>query len=63
LTLKKAFAENEHPRFMKEFSFHGLYGKNRFYRDAVRGADFEKLTKIIGICSILLQTKVYLFWG
>jgi GNAT superfamily N-acetyltransferase len=25
--LKEVFAENRHPRFMKEFSFHDLYGK------------------------------------
>jgi hypothetical protein len=28
----------------------------------VETADLEKLTKLIGICAMLLQTKVYLFW-
>jgi hypothetical protein len=60
--LKEAFAENKHPRFMKEFSFHGPYGKSKFYKKAVENADLEKLTKLIGICAMLLQTKVYLFW-
>jgi hypothetical protein len=60
--LKETFVENKHPRFMKEFSFHDPYGKSKFYKKALEGADLEKLTKLIGICSMLLQTKVYLFW-
>jgi len=60
--LKEAFAENKHPRFMKEFSFHDPYGKSKFYKKAVEIADSEKLAKLIGICGMLLQTKVYLFW-
>jgi MoaA/NifB/PqqE/SkfB family radical SAM enzyme len=60
--LKEAFAENKHPRFMKEFSFHDPYGKSKIYRKAIETADFEKLAKLISICSMLLQTKVYLFW-
>jgi hypothetical protein len=61
--LRKAFAENRHPRFMKEFSFHDPYGKSKIYKEAVENADLEKLTKLIGICAMLLQTKVYLFWS
>jgi hypothetical protein len=60
--LKEVFTENRHPRFMKEFSFHDPYGKSKIYKEAVENADLEKLTKLIGICSLLLQTKVYLFW-
>jgi hypothetical protein len=48
---------------MKEFSFHDPYGKSKIYKEAVENADLEKLTKLIGICAMLLQTKVYLFWG
>jgi len=47
---------------MKEFGFHDLYGKSKLYRKAVETADFEKPIKLIGICAMLLQTKVYLFW-
>jgi hypothetical protein len=47
---------------MKEFSFHDPYGKSKLYRKAVESADFEKLSKLIGICGMLLQTKVYLSW-
>lgn len=39
------------------------YGKGKLYRNAVETADFEKLTKLVGICAMLLQTKVYLFWN
>jgi ABC-type ATPase with predicted acetyltransferase domain len=60
--LTTALSENKHPRFMKEFSFHDPYGRSKFYRRAVETANFEKLTKLIGICATLLQTKVYLFW-
>jgi len=60
--IKRAFAENKHPRFMKEFSFHDPYGKRKFYEKSLESADLEKLTKLIGICGMLLQTKVYLFW-
>jgi hypothetical protein len=60
--LRKTFAENKHPRFMKEFSFHDPYGKSKFFRNSVETADVEKLAKLIGICGMLLQTKVYLFW-
>ena len=61
--LKTAFSENKHPRFMKEFSFHDPYGRSKFYKDALETADLEKLTKLINVCAMLLQTKVYLFWS
>ena len=57
-----SFHKNKHPRFMKEFSLHDPYGKGKFYKKAVETADLEKLTKRIGICTMLLQTEVYLFW-
>jgi len=61
--IRQVFAENKHPRFMKEFSFHDPYGKRKFYETSLESADLEKLTKLIGICGMLLQTKVYLFWN
>lgn len=60
--LKKTFAKNKHPRFMKEFGFQEPYGRSKFYEKMMKTADLQKLTKLIGICAILLQTKVYLFW-
>jgi len=47
---------------MKEFSFHDPYGKSKFYKEAIENADLIKLTKLVGICAMLLQTKVYLYW-
>jgi hypothetical protein len=47
---------------MKEFSFHDSYGKSKFFRNSVETAEMKKLAKLIGICGMLLQTKVYLFW-
>jgi len=60
--LKTAFSENKHPRFMKEFGFHEPYGRSKFYKDALETADLEKLTKLVSVSAMLLQTKVYLFW-
>jgi hypothetical protein len=57
------FAENKHPRFMKEFSFHDVYGKGKFYKEAVKNAEMKKLTKLVVICGMLLRTKAYLFFG
>jgi hypothetical protein len=47
---------------MKEFSFHDPYGRSESYRKEVEHADLKKLSKLIGMCGMLLQTKVYLFW-
>jgi hypothetical protein len=38
------------------------YGKAAMYREALKTASLEKLTKLINIVALLLQTKVYLFW-
>jgi GNAT superfamily N-acetyltransferase len=61
-TLKAAFSENKHPRFMKEFSFHDPYGRSKWYKKATGTASLEKLAKLIGICGMLLQIKLYMFW-
>jgi ABC-type ATPase with predicted acetyltransferase domain len=61
--LRTVCSENRHPRFMKEFSFHDPYGSSKFYKKAVETADSQKLAKLTGICGMLLQTKVYLFWS
>jgi len=53
--LRIIFAENKHPRFMKEFSFHDPYGKSKFYSKAVETADSEKLSKLISIRGMLFS--------
>jgi hypothetical protein len=57
---KEAFAENKHPRLMKEFSFHDPNGTSKFHKKAVETADLEKLMKLIGICYYRLT---YIFSG
>jgi len=57
------FKENVHPRFMKEFFYHKPYGKSKLFKEKVDNTNFEKLTKLIKIGGLLLQTKVYLFWS
>ena len=47
---------------MKEIFYHKPYGKAKLFKEKVDKADFEKLTKLIRIVGLLLQTKVYLFW-
>jgi hypothetical protein len=47
---------------MKEFFYHMPYGKQKLYRQELKTAPLEKLTRPINITALLLQTKVYLFW-
>jgi ABC-type lipoprotein export system ATPase subunit len=60
--VRKAFKENIHPRFMKEFFQDKPYGNAKLFKEKIDKADFEKLAKLIKIVNMLLQTKVYLFW-
>jgi hypothetical protein len=38
----------------------GANGKD--YRQELEGADLDKLTRLIKVVGVILQTKVYLFW-
>lgn len=51
-------------RFRKEFAVarHVPYGICSEYKKCVWEADPGKLAKLLKICGMLLQTKVYLFW-
>jgi len=62
--LKDAFVRNDHQRFRREFASmrHVPYGTTKAYREGIETADLEKLTKLVKIVGVLLQTKVYLFW-
>ena len=62
LGLREVFKRNVIPRLLKEFFFHMPYRKAAKYREALKTASLEKLTKLINIVALLLQTKVYLFW-
>jgi GNAT superfamily N-acetyltransferase len=63
--LRRAFIENDHQRFRKEFAAlrHVPYGTSKAYREGIEAADLEKIAKLIRIVGVLLQTKVYLFWS
>jgi len=61
--IKNAFAENPHIRFKKELTHGKLYGgTNKEYKQKIKEANIEKLTKLIEVCGILMQTKTYLLW-
>gem|GEM_PF-2094828 len=60
--VKEAFIRNMQPRFMKQF-FSGLpYGRHKMFKEKIREANLETLARLIKICGLLLQTKVYLHW-
>jgi hypothetical protein len=46
----------------QELSKCRAYGKHEMYKQKIQTATLEKLAKLISICAMLLQTKVYLFW-
>jgi hypothetical protein len=54
-----------HPRFRKESSVsrHVPYGNSAEFNKFLDEADVSKLARIVKIVGMLLQTKVYLFWG
>jgi ABC-type ATPase with predicted acetyltransferase domain len=60
--VKKAFIENNHPRFRKVFSGVLPYGHSPEYVAKIENASLERLAQLIKICGFLLQTKVYLLW-
>jgi hypothetical protein len=60
--VREVFQQNVIPRLMKEFFYHLPYGKQKLYREELKTAPLEKLTRLINITALLLQTKIYLFW-
>src|SRR3990172_11748237 len=62
--LKESFVKNDHPRFRREFAAnrHMPYGTSAAYGEGVRNASMERMTRLIKITGMLLQTKVYLLW-
>ncbi|MCK4434862.1 hypothetical protein KAU92_05175 [Candidatus Bathyarchaeota archaeon] len=60
--MKEAFIRNKQPRFMKQF-FSGLpYGIHKLFTQKIREANLEMLARLIKICGLLLQTKIYFYW-
>jgi ABC-type transport system involved in cytochrome c biogenesis ATPase subunit/GNAT superfamily N-acetyltransferase len=64
-SLKETFVKNDHPRFRRESAVnrHMPYGSASAYAEGVRNADMERVARLVKITGMLLQTKVYLFWG
>lgn len=60
--LKEAFAKDKHLRFRQELGGGQAFGRTSDYAEKVRNADNVKLAKLVKIASVLMQTKVYLFW-
>lgn len=63
-SLKQTFIKNDHPRFRREFAAnrHSPYGSASAYAEGVRNASVDRMTRLVKITGMLLQTKVYLFW-
>jgi hypothetical protein len=61
--LKRVFKKNSHPRFLKELNVgRAIFGTREGKEKAFRYMKLPKLTQLIKITGLLLQTKVYLFW-
>ena len=63
-SLKATFIKNNHPRFGREFAAnrHSSYRSTSAYAEGVRNASADRMTRLLKINRVLLQTKVYLFW-
>jgi ribosomal protein S18 acetylase RimI-like enzyme len=61
-TVREAFMQFNHVRFMKYFFSYLPFGRKDEYNKEVEKAGLEKLAQLIKVCGFLLQTKVYLFW-
>jgi len=61
-SVREVFQKYIIPRFMKEFFYRLPYGNHELYRQELKTAPLEKLTRLVNIAALLLQTKVYLWW-
>lgn len=50
-------------RLVKCFGSRSAFGDKEAYVEEVGKASIEKLVKLIKVCGVLMQTKVYLFWS
>ena len=61
--IREAFIKHCHPRFMKYFFPHLLFGHKKVYVEEIKKVSLERLARLIKVCGFLLQSKVYLFWS
>ncbi|MCK4668947.1 hypothetical protein KAT21_02370 [Candidatus Bathyarchaeota archaeon] len=47
---------------MKQFFSSLPCGRHKLFKEKIREANLETLARLIKICGLLLQTKVYLYW-
>ncbi len=57
-TIKEVFVEHCHARFVKYFFYHMPFGNKEAYAKEVMKAASGRLTKLIIMCSFLLQRKL-----
>jgi hypothetical protein len=62
--LRAIFAHNGHPMFREALGTipHAAGETPKNYAEELEKANLEKLTRLVKITAVLLQTKVYLFW-
>jgi hypothetical protein len=62
--LKAVFLHNGHPMLREILGTirHKKRANGKDYRQKLESADLDKLTRLIKVVGVLLQTKVYLFW-
>ncbi len=63
--LRDTFVYNAHPTLREAL---GTFKRKRRpntqdYKKALQNVDLQKLTRLIKCISVLLQTKIYLFWS
>jgi len=62
--VKQVLAKYDNPRLRKELGDrHKPFGNTAAYVAAIQCADSANLARVIRVVGMLLQTKVYLFWG
>ncbi|MEM1515212.1 MAG: hypothetical protein QXH24_04085 [Candidatus Bathyarchaeia archaeon] len=61
-SLRGLFSRYRHPRLTKALGVSNPYCEKQIYVEMLGKTDVKKLAKLIKICGILAQTKVYLFY-
>ncbi|MEM1550432.1 MAG: hypothetical protein QXX56_05765 [Candidatus Bathyarchaeia archaeon] len=60
--IKEMFLAYRHPHLARALGVHDPYGEKQTYAERLKEAKTERLAKLIKVCGILAQTKVYLFY-
>lgn len=60
--IKEKFSGFFHPRFVRVLEPNEAFLRKQDYAEKIMSISTDKLARLIRICGILAQTKVYLFW-